>query len=498
MSRVAVVFGLLVVFVRADEHEELRKRVTVVAKQLGALGIPVDLSKLKIDLSDEPYAEPKDTSEGFRVLVHLLGETNQPEVGGAAAFYDEKKRRVVFRPSEWDDDLIAHELCHAHQHQRGVRFKNETTTYERGYVNDFLVEGEAEAAMVRLQMANAGKTLADVDRATFGLMRRAGLLAPELLPYDIGQRFMIDVALARGWKGLRALYEDESLSMEQILHRNKLGRDRPTQVEIPKLNGATRIYANTFGELGMYHYLSPLGLRTAAIAAIGWDGDTIGVYRMANGSRAAIWLSVWDRQVDAKQVAAALRRMALGFTHALGRHVVWIRSHSRVAVDQWKLATLPTLKEVPPNKADAASTEQAEKTWPVPPAQQRHRRWHIGSLGLSIPIPPGWELRDDVGYRFLADEECTCGIYVNIEPRIGEEPLKRIQELWTRWAREAETKLVVSRVAYGLTPGLRFDTDDAGCEVCFVKGDAVIRVGAMGGDAQMRRARRALDAIWIK
>jgi len=495
MGRRTLVLLLLAVSARADEGE-LRKRIAVVAEKLAAIEVPVDLDRVKVVLNREAYpAALEDKSEGYRVLQELLGTTRYPTPRPVAAYYDPAKREFVLRTWRWDDDLIAHELCHAHQHQRGVSFDKAPPTTELRWIRDHLVEGEAETVVLRLRLKDAGQTLADVDRTALGLMRRAGLVGLDYMPYIVGKRAVIETAVAKGWKDVHALYADESLSMEQILHPEKLGRDRPTRVEIPMLKGASRIHADSWGELGIYLRLSTLGARTAAVAALGWDGDSIGVFRMADGAHVAIWMTVWDRNVDAEQFAHALRRTTLGIVHVRGRYAVWLSSLPSVAADPWEQFILSGLKKLPPAPDDAASTARAELEWPVPREWPRDQRWHIDALGLSVPIPGGWRVREDLGGSYIGDDRNLCGIAVMVEPRVGKDPFAAVEKECERGARAWATKISAKRIVVSGLPALRIDEADWRSELLILKGSAIFRIAASGRAEELAEARRALDGI---
>ncbi len=282
--------------------------------------------------------------------------------GQALAWYDaEAKGCRVLVEGELDAALgptLLHELAHALQDRRfgegERRFLDPAFDRgDEGLARRCLAEGEAALLELLHARGEAGpndelglllRSLADAPRAgrderdladarARGARGRADVAALEararlpgwlwhqlLDPYARGAWAVHEVVRRGGWPAVDALFEDERLSTEQLLHPEKALRgeafDPAVRVELPELGptlgeGWTPVARDVLGELGVRALLEALGGREEPAAAAGWDGDRVAAW--AHGDETAwVWLVQQDDPRAAQTLAAALRRVKAG------------------------------------------------------------------------------------------------------------------------------------------------------------------------------------------
>jgi len=276
---------------------------------------------------------------------------------GIAGFYDHDKQELFMVAEEGTEDdedeiVIAHELIHALQDQH----------YDLSAMHDLLegeddmqlalmamVEGDATVGMMEYMIAeqNPGPIAKFIMRKTSNvlmsnadlLMGLAGLAGEDVLskapnaikqemifPYTSGLRFVRHGIGNDKWSVLSDVYKNPPLSTEQILHPAKYfdEKDWPTRVITPdvgvllpgKWAPVSRLVAGEFGiRLVLSEHRPKLDedesdLLVAKVAATGWDGDEVNLYRdRANPKRfAVVWYSTWDSEEDAIEYEQALAR----------------------------------------------------------------------------------------------------------------------------------------------------------------------------------------------
>jgi len=358
---------------------------------------------------------------------------------GLAAYYDPTQQRFVILPSLASQlatqiggtlPLITHELVHAHQDQRegGIAgfFGAATSTYDTTLARRCCIEGEAELVAVaalageaslaiRLEAANM---ISGVDKIMAG--ETTGLI------YVAGRKLALHQYQAGGLDAVRALWRKPPSSTEQTLHPAKFGVDLPTAVVLPPLPGDAASIRTTLGELAIYGLLRELGndVRTAGLASIGWDGDQVAVLQDGDGAvTAVVWRTLWDRTKDATEFAAALQKKPRGIARQHERLVDWVHTDSEELSDQLMAILAKNTSVTEPGKEDANTTEAAEQQYLQEVATDfvDGELWRHPRLGLSIPVPAGWQLRELQGQRFLFEpkagkEGFTSNINVQILP----------------------------------------------------------------------------------
>lgn len=351
---------------------------------------------------------------------------------GIAAYYDPIGKAFVLLPTAAGDfneavggslALVTHELVHACQDARdgglATFFAGKDGSIDRVLARRIVVEGEAEVVAV---WALAGETEAKNVGASEMAHGLGKLFAGQLTGaiYEAGRRVMAQRFATGGREALAKLWTEPPTSTEQLLHADKLGRDLPQQVVLPDFGGLRVVASTTIGELLLQDLLRQRGASTdeAFQGACGWDGDTLAIVEGENGpgSRGVVWRICWDRDEDAVQFE---QRMSKGKrSGSLQRHGRVV-DYVRVPFDELEqdllaklAAAVPVLEE---DAAAAASTAAAEERSQRAAESQgvRGDRWEHAQLGLSVPVPKGFALREIRGVKVLVDEAAAARGFAN-------------------------------------------------------------------------------------
>jgi hypothetical protein len=370
---------------------------------------------------------------GARDAAALRAQAVASMARGLSAYYDPLQKTFVLLPTATRDTaeliggsllpLVVHELTHACQDARdgGLAkfFDAANATLDATLVRRCVLEGEAELASV---VALHGEGTVEQALLRGGVEDIEKLLAGELtgLYYQYGRRLVGASFRARGWPAVRALWSTPPPSCEQVMHPEKLGNDVPQVVAAPTIDGTEVVHRTTIGELMLYSLLRDcrVGSRDAALAAAGWDGDELVLLRAQPGDSVCfVWRSVWDRDEDAAQFAAALPKNVRTAVAVAGR-VVDVVSAAENDLRK-RLASACAAAEATPvaNEADAASTVAVEARLRArdEASAVRGDTWELPELGASIPVPKGWELREVQGTKLLLDPATApSGFAVNV------------------------------------------------------------------------------------
>ncbi len=262
-----------------------------------------------------------------------------------AAFYHSEKK-ALFTVEEQDHSIdgtpmqsfvYAHELLHALEDQyfdfeaaeEELQSNEDAQTAHQALVEGSATDGGLEHLIwgLGLPMSTAGpvgRTVSRVvarmdlaeleelgssdpdDFAATALAEAPALIKAHLLfPYIAGWRFAAELRSEFGWRGIDAAYGDLPETSEQIIHPERYidRRDRPVQIKLASPPGAwpTR-HEGTIGMLTLQVLFESLLNEEAARYAEGWDGDRYAVWETPNGD-AIGWVSVWDREMQAKRFA---------------------------------------------------------------------------------------------------------------------------------------------------------------------------------------------------
>lgn len=286
---------------RRVKPEEIR-RDELVLKKFGLVPPDFDLKKTTLDLLTEQ----------------------------AAAFYDHRKKKMVFVQGAGgasQDVVLAHELGHAlaDQHFPLTRFVEAS-----GHSDDAqtarlaVVEGQAMWLMMELPLRAMGASLVK-NRAPLDMMSQAGassgmfpvfdsaplyLRETLLFPYRDGVLFQ--QALVEKWdrKGFSEPLRHPPVSTQQILHPEAYFENRiplhPALAAFTAPSGYKRIAEGSFGELDLRILLQQYaGPEETRRIAPGWRGGQFDLWEARDRSRSVLR---WSIEFDSDETAAAFLR----------------------------------------------------------------------------------------------------------------------------------------------------------------------------------------------
>ncbi len=275
-------------------------------------------------------------------LGELFSELFTAQIAG---FYDPETKalNVVTRQGGLgpvEKVTFAHEFTHALQDQHFPTFRADEFQgaasgiirtpdgqSDRSLATLGLVEGDPTLVMTlwaqqHLQPSELEELLAassDPQTAKVLAEMPAILRDTLLYPYTAGLGFVLGRQLAGGWAAVDRLYANPPTSTEQVLHPEKYGVDEPVTVTLPadlarRLGGGwVLVQEDTLGELQLRSWLQIAGSIpgattssiTAQVAAAGWGGDRIALFRGPKGAWALVLRTAWDTAADADEFALA-------------------------------------------------------------------------------------------------------------------------------------------------------------------------------------------------
>lgn len=247
------------------------------------------------------------------------------------------------------------------------------STSDVALVRQCLAEGFATYVADTIHAAKRGK-----DTATPTDVAAALLGTHANVPCAPGTAYVARVHATGGWQAVVAAFGSAPTSTEQMLHANKLDKDFPVHVELPfwpqHAGEAESIHDDVMGELAIERILRERGYddETASTAAAGWDGDRLGLWRVPSGDGVLVWRSVWDRDEDAEQFAAAIAPFEKNDTHTFrivrrGRMVDAVSCESEPLAVQWYTTLQDALDTLAIEPSDAATTREVEAEPPPRP-----------------------------------------------------------------------------------------------------------------------------------
>lgn len=181
-----------------------------------------------------------------------------------------------------------------------------------------------------------------------------------------------------GWQSVLVAFGAPPTSSEQLLHPKKLDKDFPVHVALPPWPAVTgeadEIQQDVVGELAIERILRERGYddATATRAAIGWDGDRLGLWRVPSGEFVMVWRTVWDREEDAEQFAGAIAPFTSNEPRAFriitrGRIVDAVSSESEAIAQAWYTTLQESLDQLAIEPSDTVSTREVEAEPPPRP-----------------------------------------------------------------------------------------------------------------------------------
>ncbi|MCI0586993.1 MAG: hypothetical protein L0323_09160 [Planctomycetes bacterium] len=409
--------------------------VRATAGALEAAGFRVDLGRLKVETKPrEKCAEDLDRQqdlffgpghfEAAGALVAALGLPVDEEgmrtqvvrllLSKFPAYYQADRGAIVLVESGSSvpdiAPLLAHELGHAWRDQASPLASllgGKGGTWESAGISRCLLEGEAEVIAL---LSSGRQDIESIDPETLA-NPFARLLSGEsaYVPYEAGTKWALRAFQEGGAEALKRLWTRRPVSTEQILHSEKRGRDAPTAVDLPRWpeagGTAELVRDDVVGEMALYGLLLEAGLdrSEAWIAAAGWDGDRLRVYRRSTKDYAGLWRIACDREEDAKQLAQSLEGRGRARLRRRGALVDLAFAESTGLADR----LLAALEGAPPppssDTSDGESTAAMEEDWLAAQANARveDQTWILPRLGLRIPAPDGWTAGEVSGIPFL-------------------------------------------------------------------------------------------------
>jgi hypothetical protein len=333
---------------RADPEVADALELVARVRQLPVLakvpGIRLGRAELKREIADTLSNEaPDELVSGNTELLFAFDVVDRQfdlklalnQLYGAqlAGFYDPDTKRMVLASDLSEDEqalTLYHELVHAlqdqHYHLAGaLDWKPEQSDAQTAL--QALAEGDATLAMLDIARSAAGLPELDFPVALLqldSLLMQAkpefakipGLLIRALVaPYADGLTFVRELrARGAGWKAVDAAWRERPISTEQILHPHKYFAREPV-VALPPVAPPPGFGAATFrdvmGEQGLkllFEEWAPA--QSAALAATGWGGDRIAVFKDAERN-AVLWHIVFDDEASAARSLSMLARGAL-------------------------------------------------------------------------------------------------------------------------------------------------------------------------------------------
>ncbi len=323
------------------EHAEVAEVAEIVAD----FEIVVDVKRLEVEVADDPTAradlaaalniavrgthfdvmshmrrilEARPRYGQVRVLLDKIADARLPL---QPVYYAPERKALVFR-QQWQANLIgvrpwtAHHLVYAsHDQAPGgliTMLADQGQLLDSVRVRQCLLEGQARLVEVAAGLSADGHTLHDVDVESVVQLPSSFIGGEIETPCPAGVRLLMLRYEEHGWENVAVAVRKPPDSTEQLLHPEKIGVDFPAHVGLPRWPSsaprATLVHDDVLGELTIHRLLRERGIPEpqAQLASVGWDGDRLNVFAIESGERVTIWRSVWDRDLDARQFAAAI------------------------------------------------------------------------------------------------------------------------------------------------------------------------------------------------
>jgi hypothetical protein len=327
------------------------RTIQSVARRLRATGITVDTTKLDVERKHRDATLPDlgaqlelglrtqhleilwqlrgilEASPPFRSVASLREQAVAARLPAVRVYYAADRRSMVFVDADRQDPpsleaAVAGELVHAFYDQAPGGLAE--LLYEpQGLLDGIrvrrcLLEGHARLAEIYARRSTLddlpAEALAELDPTPQHL--HATLSET---PCGAGAVYLHQRYEAGGWGEVLRAVRTPLPSTEQLMHPSKADQDFPVNVAVPAwpedeydapdpLGKASVVYEDVLGEQTIHRLLLERGTEPepAFVAAVGWDGDRLRIYEHQSGEHVVVWRSVWDRELDAEQFAAAI------------------------------------------------------------------------------------------------------------------------------------------------------------------------------------------------
>ncbi|MCR9166138.1 MAG: hypothetical protein ACE37F_21855 [Nannocystaceae bacterium] len=310
--------------------------------------------------------------------------------------------------------LLTHELVHAYQDEQlpGGVFEalESSTSIDALATRQLTLEGHAEFVSMAAFLRGRTGSLDGLSPALFD-PGAARLSSPSAaLVYERGALAMLQVYRRGGLDAVEALLREVPPSSEQLLHPAKLGRDAPTVIAPPEIPGAQLVSSDTVGELTLRNLMSARIVDDTVLtpAATGWDGDALLWYETGDGLPMLVWRTVWDREEDVEQFAAAWEALgdppAASCMLADGRRLDFVVLPPALTKEEAEaIAQALPVPPLPPTDG-AASTADAEQQALADLATAfdvTDGTAHMRGTPIRVELPERWGVFHAHGVPFL-------------------------------------------------------------------------------------------------
>jgi hypothetical protein len=249
----------------------------------------------------QPLGEQRAQEELLKLLGLLAPREDLGRIAGSvlseqvAGLYDPRSKQLLLvRGAGVDDVTLAHELTHALEDQHFAIGRLDAGGFgDAATAQQALVEGSATALMLRYAQRypgdgpSLGQALSSLGSSTKGIP--PAILRELLFPYEAGAAFVSALLLdgGRDWSLVdNAERFRPPVSSAEILHPRRWALvQRPLPVRLPDVGralggGWRRVLGGSFGEEDTRELLhDALGAGGAALAAAGWRGGAVALWR---------------------------------------------------------------------------------------------------------------------------------------------------------------------------------------------------------------------------
>lgn len=401
-----------------------RQRLHAVAAELGAIGVKVDPDQVEVVEADvagvaqalrrsvEPVVGPSHIEAlWFAMGAAALDVEKEVEdfannyfrtLGlGQPVWYATATRQLLVSTSQPATDLdreFARELARAARHQQSDPIQHGTrlgTSTDALLLARSLAEGEADLARALVTLHRQRRDPAKLTD------EELAITAAERTDFSVqfgrafGRAHLGRAFRSGGWPAVGRALATPPANSARYLHPERDQWASDIVLSMPEwptaLGKAAIVRDDTFGELGLRLFVGSAGgdKVTPELAAIGWRADAMRLWRREDGSRAMVWRLCFDRPTDAEFFRACVGR-ARGRIEIRGTVVDWAyAAEDTVAAELQKaLAAIPL--PAAPTAGEAEAAARAER--PLLDAMDRIEdgRWHVPSIGFSVPVEPGF------------------------------------------------------------------------------------------------------------
>jgi len=429
------------------------------AGELAAVGVPVDLSKLTIEVlpleaftADAADLDLRFRTEGYYEAQLMVREAlgKEPGTKPSRLRMEDVERRVAATPVHYHfgrnalvflegtlpavgEPMLAVELTVAWRDQQqdlDAALADADLHFEDRMVRAAMIYGEGEAAARRMLAARPGEdgyvSEADVEAE---LHARAADVLDERLRSE-GRKFCerrLDQAtesdpIGHFWSAL-------PVSTEQLLHERKWRDDTPEALVLPpwpeKIEHAKLLHEDVIGELGIYAILVEGGVPRAKAfeLSVGWDGDIVQVWSIDGKNTLIAWRTVWDRPRDAQQFSRIWGLRSLGEVRMGGRRVDWVFAQEAGPFKPLLHSLENNKPKLTERDRDGIATEEIEEEYRRENTLMAYVKdgiWMHPRYGLALPVPIGWYEDIERGTPFIARTGSGPGYHDSF--RVGARP----------------------------------------------------------------------------